>query len=87
MHVTIRGKRWEVVFTEDIPEDLDGYCDAPHVPNKQIRIRASLQGEHLLEVLNHEFDHAAFWDMDEEVIQEVNEDRAKFLTRLGYKRS
>ena len=87
MHVTIRGKRWQVVFTEDLPSGRDGECDSPNTPNKQIRVRPSLPPERMLEVLNHEFDHAAFWDMDEEVIQEVNEDRAKFLTRLGYKRS
>lgn len=85
MNVTIRGKRWTLVFTEDLPTDVDGLCDQPTTKGKQIRIRASLQGERRLEVILHELEHAADWDKDEEAVCEIARERAKILTRLGYK--
>jgi len=51
-----------------------------------IRVRKDLEGEEELEVLLHEFMHAAYWDHDEEFVEEVAADLAKLLWRLGYRK-
>ena len=68
MHVTIRGKRWELKFEE--LEDCRGACDSPKMPNKAIRVDSRLEGEERLEVLIHEATHSAHWDMDEEAVED-----------------
>lgn len=71
MKVTIRGKVWTLVETSKIPSDIDGDCDAPTTKNKLIRIRPSLAGQRLLDVLCHEFSHAALWDLGEGPIESL----------------
>ena len=56
-----------------------GDCDAPQTKNKQIRILSSLEGQEKLRVLLHEFLHAALWDLDEEVIEEISSDAARLI--------
>jgi len=85
MNVTVRGKRWKLVF-ERIRDGLNswGFCDAPTTPGKHIRIDSRLSGQHRLEILLHEILHAAHWDASEELVQEFAEDAARILTKLGY---
>ncbi len=63
-----------------------GDVDAPHRPNKQIRIRADLKDEERLEVIIHEITHAAIWDASEETVTEFSHDLARILYRhLAYR--
>jgi len=87
MHVTVRGKRWELVF-EKIKESKDhvGYCESPKQKNKKIVIHSSLSEQETLRVVCHELMHAAHWDLDEEAIDTASADIARVLWKLGYRR-
>jgi len=65
MRVLARGKVWNLVHTRSLPKDADGECDAPSTKKKQIRIRAGLEGQRLLDVYVHELTHASLWDLGE----------------------
>lgn len=84
MHVALLGKRWRLRFAPNLANRGD--CDAPTLPNKEIRISSALDGEELLEVLVHEFTHAAYWHLDEEYVEKFAKDVARELTRLGFTR-
>lgn len=84
-YVTIRGRRWRLLFTNRIHKDRDGDCSSPDEPHRTIRIRKTLRGERLLEVLLHEIEHAAHWTEAEESVVQIAEEKARILTRLGYK--
>ena len=76
-----------MIFTDNLPVGVDGLCDNPETIGKKIRVRKSLTGERLLEVILHELEHAADWDKDEEAVEEIARERARILTRLGYKKN
>jgi len=81
--LTLGGKRWTLRFVEGLA--TRGVCEAPDLPNKEIRIDVELQGEELLEVLIHEQLHALFWYMDEEFVDQGAKDLARSLWRIGYR--
>ena len=84
MRIYIRKKRWELVFEK--LTGCRGDCDSPESRGKRIRISRSLKGEEQLEVLIHEFLHAAYWDMDEEAVESAAADIARALWKLGYRK-
>ena len=63
-----------------------GECDSPDTPGKEIRIVRSLRGERRLAVILHEALHAGLWDTDEDAVNELADDAARLLTRMGYRR-
>lgn len=71
MKVSIRGKVWRVEESSKLPPGIDGDCDSPATKNKLIRIRASISGQRLLDVLCHEVAHAALWDLGEGPIESL----------------
>ncbi len=81
--VKIRGQRW-TLCTHPMPE-FNGLCDYPSTPRRHIWINPDLAKQKLLEILLHECLHAAFIDIDEEVIDTVGKDLAKILWDLGYR--
>lgn len=83
MRIKIRGKIWEVVYPTNMRHR--GLCDAPDTKNKKIRILAALRGEERLEVLIHEFLHAAGWHIDESFVTEFAADVARGLWKIGYR--
>jgi len=85
MHVTVRGKRWEMVF-EKVTGDAVGFCEHPDKKNKRIVIHHKLSGPETLRVITHEIMHAAYWDLDEEAIDTATTDLARILWKLGYRR-
>jgi hypothetical protein len=85
MHVTIRGKRYELIF-EKTPEEIVGYCDPPTKLNKRIVVSPHQTEAEILRVLIHEMLHAAHWDMCEEAIDESSVGVADVLWKLGYRR-
>lgn len=91
MKIKIRGKIWEYMEVPYLgkrnggPHE-DGDCDGPHIPNKKIRILKSLKGQRKLETQFHETQHAAQWDLDEEVVEEIGNDFGRiFYKRFGYR--
>lgn len=84
MRARIRGKLWDIRFVPKIEGGVHGLCDGPTVPHKQIQILDSLRGERRLAIVIHELLHAAYWDLDEEAIEETATDLARILLRLGY---
>lgn len=86
MIVTVRGRRWDLLFERLAKtRQCDGLCDPPQKPGKKIRIEQSLSGERRLEIILHELMHAGHWDMSEEAVEEFAADAARILTKLGYK--
>lgn len=85
MQVTIRGKRWNLVFSR-LAKDDAGDCDAPTKKSKTIRIDHSLKKDEfeLLRTILHECLHAADWDKDEDWIDEVSKDIAVILIKQHY---
>lgn len=86
LRVTIRGKRWNLIFVPELPNNDRGDCQGPHIRNKKIRIREGMREKTTLEILLHEILHAANWDLDEQAIQETAEAQADILWSLGYRR-
>ena len=85
MHVTIRGKRWNLVF-EKIDGEEAGYCEPPCRKGKRIVVHDTLCEEETLRVVCHEVMHAAYWDLDEEAIDTATTDLARIVWKLGYRR-
>lgn len=83
MRVTILGKSWNLRFVANLANRGD--CAPPDRKGKEIRISSNLGGEERLEVLIHEFVHAAGWHLDEAFVERFAEDVARELWRLGYR--
>lgn len=84
--LTIRGRRWRLVRRRLKNQGIDGLCDSPAEPDREILVDATLTGERELDVFVHEMLHAAFWDLDEAAIADTATDIARALWRLGYRR-
>ncbi|MEM1225857.1 MAG: hypothetical protein AAGJ40_09170 [Planctomycetota bacterium] len=85
MHVTISGRRYRFIYVDDLDDESDGWCDAPGVRDKAIRVRETLEGRRRLEVEIHEMTHAADWTKDEEHVDQFAKDVSAVLWRLGYR--
>lgn len=83
MRITILKKCWNLVFVPNLGPKKDADCESPTDKGKQIRIRAGLRGQRLLEVLIHECLHAADWSKDEEWVQHTAHDIARAAFRPG----
>jgi hypothetical protein len=81
--LNILGRRWGLRFAPNMANRGD--CDPPSRANKQIRVSSMLAGEERLEVLIHEFLHAAGWHIDEAFVEQFAADAAHALWRLGYR--
>ena len=95
MFVTFRGKRWEVQWVspptlKSHPSGVlaDGTCDSPVVKNKKILFRDNFnRSRRELDTFIHEALHACAWDLNEDAVSQTATDIAKFLWRLGYRRT
>lgn len=67
--------------------DRVGECDPPTAKNKSLTILEDLKGQHRLEILIHEFLHAADWDKEEVWVTQAGKDMARFLWKLGYRQT
>lgn len=85
MHLVVRGKRYELIRRK-LNDGKIGWCDAPEASGKKIIVDSRLEYEQELEIFCHEILHAAFWDMDEEAIEETARDMARALWRIGYRK-
>jgi len=85
MMISILGKRWRLRFTRFSNREHKGDCSGPAEKDKTIRIDSRLRGEERLEILIHEFRHAADWGQSELFVQEEARDMARMLWRLGYR--
>ena len=83
MRIKILGKVWKLRFAPNM--SARGDCQPPTMPGKEIRISSTLHGEERLEVLIHEFVHAAGWHIDETFVEQFAHDTARALWRLGYR--
>lgn len=90
----ILDRHYQIVFVprDQLGEKLSGLkrsengdCDPPGVKNKTIRIAEGLGAWKELEILAHEFLHAAAWYMDDEWVCEAAEDFVRILKRVGYR--
>lgn len=84
MKIKILGREWELKYCDNL--STRGLCDSPTTINKKIRIWKGLKDREELEVLLHEMLHAAFWQIDEEFIDEASKDISIVLDKLGYKK-
>ena len=63
-----------------------GTIEAPNIKGKRIFIREELKEKDELDTVLHECLHAADWWKDEEWVDEVAEDIARILWRLGWRK-
>lgn len=91
--LTILGKQWR--FSRRRLKTHFGFVtgtgpDAPasshDMTNREIVVDSTLRGESELRFILHEFLHAADWHKSEEWVDQVSNDAARFLTRLGYRK-
>jgi len=80
--IYIGDQRWTIHRTKNLSPDRDGECD---YAAKTIRVRATLQGEELLEVVVHEMFHARWPDLSEEAVGEHAQEIAGTLYGLGFR--
>lgn len=85
MRIKVLGRLWQLRFAPNMANR--GGCDRPDQRGKEIRISSSLHGEERLEVLIHEFVHAAGWHIDEQFVERFAKGAAQALWRLGYRNS
>lgn len=85
MRITLRKKRWELVFKSLKNADCWGFCEQPEKPGKKIVIDKSIVGEKRIEILIHEMIHATNWTIDEECVADSARDIARILWKLGYR--
>lgn len=78
MRVTVRGKRWNLVFRK--MKDYDGFCESPNHPGKRILIDRSLGTQQKLDALIHELIHAGIYDLCEDAVSPLATDIAKIIT-------
>lgn len=83
MRIRILDRCWQLRFAPNLGNRGD--CDGPTIKNKEIRVSTTLRGEERLEVLIHEFLHAAGWHIDEAFVEQFAHDAARALWRLGYR--
>lgn len=77
----LRGKRFKI---KDVPA-CDGSCTDPSWHSRVISI--PVDGDTLgeLTVIIHEMLHGCFWDIDEDIIDQVGYDMARILWDLGWR--
>ena len=82
---TIRSDTWEIQETrENLGLDCLGVCVADA---KVIITDPKLRGKTRLEVLVHEFAHAFFPDLEEDVVDQFGGQLGDVMWSLGYRRS
>ena len=61
-----------------------GDCSRPDSKHPETRIKAGMSEAETLEVVCHEFLHAAFWCLAEESIEDSAASLAALLLKMGY---
>ena len=92
MKHNLNGNRYEIVYTDNIPDDelglLCGLCDAPEVKDKKIYIRQDIKLDMLIDTLIHECLHGCLWCLSEDTVEQVATDLSKMLIReLGMEKA
>jgi hypothetical protein len=82
MSIWIGEQRWTIHRTPRLSPDRDGECD---YAARTIRVRASLAGEELMEVVVHEMIHARWPDLSEEAVMEFGQEISGTLYGLGFR--
>lgn len=101
--VMFRGKIWKLKFaapdtvsklasaeakrTGDPLTRVDGLTDHPATKRKSIHITTGQVSRNELDACIHEGLHASMWDVGEDAVTETARDIARFLWRLGWRRS
>jgi hypothetical protein len=82
--VKIRGKRYDVVFTDDIDKDHDACIDAPSKPHRKIYVRPHIayDKDYLMQLMLHKSLHGGLWDLDEEAVDQLSRDQAAIVRRV-----
>ena len=81
----MRGRRWNLVVVERLPEASHGEIDPDNRPGKQIRIAHNQTPLDKLDTVIHECLHACVPDLSEEAVTESATGIAKVLFRMGYR--
>lgn len=82
---TIGGVEYQVRFA--FLKTHRGDCSRPDAKIPEIRIKAGMSEPETLEVICHEFLHAAFWCIAEENIEDSAASLAGLLLKMGYART
>lgn len=87
---TFRGNRYKIVWHKPKRGKLDpmnrerwGTCSRPTAKGKRIMVWPRLKDLNLLTTLLDESIHACAWDLDNDSVDEISGDIARFLWRNG----
>ena len=81
MKIKLRDKRYKIIY-----RNLKGCWGDFTGPEKLIRIDRKARKKLLLDTYIHEFIHACFPDIDEDVVDKSAADIARILYKLGYRK-
>jgi len=92
MKHNLNGNRYEIVYTDNIPDDelglLAGLCDAPETKDKKIYIRQNLGVPMLIDCILHEGLHGCLWCLSEDTVEQVATDLSRMLIKeLGMEKA
>ena len=79
---TFRGRRYRIKFHNRFDPDAMGLCEHPNSLNKTIHIRPNLSDQDYLETVLDEAIHACLWELDNDIVDQMSTDIARFLVRL-----
>jgi hypothetical protein len=79
---TFRGRRYYISR-----EKIDGYCEIPGEPADEIWINPGLNPKDTLETEIHEALHALMRTRSDRLVTPMGRDLARFLWRLGYRKT
>lgn len=84
IRTTIMGRRWRIVFAEELAARYGnlGDCDGPRTVRKSIYVDADQDDWELLDTLVHEMLHAGFPDTKEESVAQFARDVRRVLGRV-----
>ena len=78
---TFNGRKYFIII-----DNLDGMCNT-YNPERELVILADLDTRAGLETVCHEALHALKWTASEESVTTTAHDLARFIWRLGYRKS
>jgi hypothetical protein len=84
--VNIRGRDIRVMHVRKMPKGDETHLGHYDLATETIRIRDNLVGLERLIVEVHEAIHAAYYDLDEQAVEDGGRDIAALLWALGYRR-
>lgn len=84
-----RGKKYKIIWRRPpkhfFGEIVDGSCDDREATDKEMWINPDLEEKDFLKTCVDESFHACFFELDNEIVDEISESMGEFLWRVGFR--